>query len=167
MNSPNIRLRVIDPQGGEVSFFVRSGLSLISDPLPSNGRGEFPSTSRKGLPLINQLIVQVRRELFPLGVIRRRVTQTGELSEVRPTVVEKLVAAINVVEGLAKSSGKRSKRGTGGVSPKARWYQLMAYLAQTLDGVLRNVELEKVREKLEQLEMTVDELQRTSPQAGG
>ncbi len=101
------------------------------------------------------------------GERRRRVVQTGNLSVVRPEVVEKLVRAINEVESIAKASAKRSRKGTGGVSAKVRWYQLMAYLAQTLDGVLNNMDLEKVREKMDQLEMAVDELQRTTPKTGG
>ncbi len=75
--------------------------------------------------------------------------------------------AINEVESLAKSSGRRTRKGHGGVSPKVRWYQLMAYLAQILDGVLRNLDLEKYEEKMGELERAVEELQRTSPQATG
>ncbi len=79
----------------------------------------------------------------------------------------KLVSAIDEVEALAKKAGKRSRKGTGGVSPKVRWYTLMAYLTQILDGVLRNANLEEYEEKMEQMERTVEELQRTSTPAAG
>jgi hypothetical protein len=36
----------------------------------------------------------------------------------------------------------------------------MAYLAQVLDGVLKNLDLEGVKEKMDQMEMALDELQR-------
>ena len=42
----------------------------------------------------------------------------------------------------------------------------MGYLAQVLDGVLKNLDLEGVKEKMDQMEMTLDELQRTTPTAG-
>jgi hypothetical protein len=56
--------------------------------------------------------------------------------------VTKLVETIEEAERLAEDSGKRTRTGGGGISPKERWYQLMAYLAQVLDGVLKNLDLE-------------------------
>ena len=97
---------------------------------------------------------------------RRRVTQKGLTPEVRSRVVTKLVEAIEEAERLAKTSGKRTRTGGGGISPKERWYQLMGYLAQVLDGVLKNLDLESVKEKMDQMEMALDELQRTNPTTG-
>jgi len=51
--------------------------------------------------------------------------------------VTKLVEAIEEAERLAKASGKRTRKGGGGISPKERWYQLVAYLAQVLDAFSR------------------------------
>ncbi len=96
---------------------------------------------------------------------RRRVQVRAP--ELREVVAEKLVDALNVVEGLAKKSGRKTRKGSGGVPAKARWYQLMTYIAQILDGVLRNVELGEVEAKLKELERTVDELQQQTPQAAG
>jgi hypothetical protein len=67
------------------------------------------------------------------------VTQKGVGPEVRSRVVTKLVEAIDEAERLAKESGKRSRSGAGGSSPKERWYLVMAYLAQVLDGVLKKL----------------------------
>ncbi len=78
----------------------------------------------------------------------------------------KLVEAIEEVEHLAKASGKRTRTGGGGISQKERWYQLMGYLAQVLDGVLKNFDLEGVKAKMDQMEITLDELQRTTQTAG-
>ena len=97
---------------------------------------------------------------------RRRVTQRSVAPEVRSRVVTKLVDAIEETERLAKSAAKRTKTGGGGISPKERWYQLMGYLAQVLDGVLKNLDLESVKEKMDQMEITLDELQRTNPTTG-
>lgn len=112
------------------------------------------------------LLRAVRVELFPRGRIRRRVMQVEPVL-LRAGVTEKLVDALNVVEGLAKNSPMKASRGSGGIPPKARWYQLMASLAQILDGVLRNVQLGDVEEKLDNLEKAVEELQRQTPQTAG
>jgi len=129
-------------------------------------------TRIKGLPLLRRLIGKVRLELFaPLpmpspGLTRRRVTQKGVAPEVRSRVVTKLVEAIDEAERLAKESGKRSRSGAGGTSPKERWYLVMGYLAQVLDGVLKNFDLESVKEKMDQMEAALDELQRTTQTSG-
>ena len=117
-------------------------------------------------PRLNELRAEPSGELFPHGRIRRRVVQV-EPAVLRAGVTEKLVDALNVVEGLAKSSPMKASRGSGGIPLKARWYQIMADIAQILDGVLRNVQLGDVEDKLETLEKAVEELQRQTPQTTG
>jgi hypothetical protein len=127
---------------------------------------------KTGFARLRKLLADARRDLFapvrmePPTFRRRRVTQKGLTPEVRSRVVTKLVGAIEEAERLAKASGKRTRTGGGGISPKERWYQLMGYLAQVLDGVLKNLDLESVKEKMDQMEMALDELQRTNPTAG-
>ncbi len=111
---------------------------------------------------LRNILEGVRRLLF--GPRRRITVRAPELREV---VAEKLVDALNVVEALAKKSGRKTRKGSGGVPAKARWYQLMTYIAQILDGVIRNVELGEVEAKLETLEKTVEELQRQTRQTTG
>ncbi len=62
----------------------------------------------------------------------------------------------SVLVGVLEVSGRRSAG-----------YQLMSYLAQIMDGVLKNLDLEKYEEKMGELERAVEELQRTSSQAAG
>jgi hypothetical protein len=106
---------------------------------------------REGLSLLRRFIDVVRRELFtPLpvptsGLTPRRVTQKGVGPEIRSRLVTKLVQAIDEAKRLAKESGRRSRSGAGGISPKERWYLVMGYLAQVLDGVLKNFDLESVK----------------------
>ncbi len=127
---------------------------------------------KTGFARLHKLLADARRDLFapvrmdPPTFRRRRVTQKGLTPEVRSRVVTKLVEAIEEAERLAKASGKRTRTGGGGISPKERWYQLMGYLAQVLDGVLKNLDLESVREKMDQMETALDELQRTNPTTG-
>jgi hypothetical protein len=42
----------------------------------------------------------------------------------------------------------------------------MAYLAEVFDGVPKNLDLEGVKEKMDQMETVLDELQRTTPTSG-
>ena len=83
----------------------------------------------------------------------------------RITVVRKLVSAIDEVDEIAKMAGRRVRKGHGGVSPKIRWYQLMAYLAQTLDGVLKNSDIQGLEDKMDSMEKMLAELQRSSQRA--
>ena len=122
-----------------------------------------------GLARVEALVRHVRIDLFPSQTFSRmglRRAVVRNLSEVRSGVVDKLISALNETESLAKKSGKRVARGAGGVSSKARWYHLMAYIAQTLDLVLRSAELDEINERLSETEKTIDELQRTTPKTG-
>ena len=83
----------------------------------------------------------------------------------RITVVRKLVSAIDEVDEIAKMAGRRVRKGHGGVSPKIRWYQLMAYLAQTLDGVQKNSDIQGLEDKMDAMEKMLAELQRSSHRA--
>ena len=123
----------------------------------------------RGLARVEELTRQVRTDLFPSYTIpgtRLRRAVVRNLSEVRSGIVDKLISALNETESLAKKSGRRVGRGAGGVSSKARWYQLMAYIAQTLDLVLRSAELDEINERLSETEKTIDELQRTTTKTG-
>ena len=122
-----------------------------------------------GLAGVEALIGQVRLDLFPYYRFSRtnmRRAVVRNLSEVRSGVVDKLLSALNETEDLAKKSGRRVAKGAGGVSSKARWYHLMAYIAQTLDLVLRSAELDEINERLSETEKIIDELQRTTPKTG-
>ena len=91
---------------------------------------------------------------------------SGNSEEIRKKVALKLVEAIEVAEALAMRAERDVKKGTGGVSPKARWYHLMAYLSQTLNGVLQNMDMNQVRKQLAELEKKVVSL-REQDQAPG
>ena len=74
--------------------------------------------------------------------------------------------AVKIAEQLAKNS-RRTPRRSGGTPPKARWYQLMAYLSQTLDGVLRNMDMNEVKKRMAELEKMVVSLREQDRQAPG
>ena len=117
-----------------------------------------------GLLYVQFLVRGVRDDLFPHVRLRRTVRR--DTSEVRDGVVDKLIAALNETEKIAKAAGRRPKKGSGGIPGKARWYQLMTIIAQTLDQVLRSVDLDQIQEKILEMEKTIGELQRTTPKTG-
>ena len=117
---------------------------------------------KASIPHLRQLLKEIGDELF-LRVRRRRIMNAeNRETGIRVAVVRKLVSAIDEVDALAKKAGRRGWKGGGGISPKIRWYQLMAYLAQTLDGVLKNSDMEQYEGRIEQVEKMVEEMQRTS-----
>ena len=120
----------------------------------------------RGLVRIQFLVRSVREELFGPVPTRFRRTVRNDTSDVRDSVVNKLIAALNETERIAKAASNRPKKGSGGIPGKARWYQLMTAIAQTLDQVLRSVDLDQIQEKIFEMEKTIDELQRTTPKTG-
>ncbi len=75
-----------------------------------------------GIRRLKALLKEVHSELFLVGKRRRTAWAGRDAPGVRGEVVAKLVSAINEVESLAKSAGRRTRKGHGGVSPKVRWY---------------------------------------------
>ena len=85
-------------------------------------------------------------------------TKAEDSAEVRSEVAKKLLEAIRTADELAQKAGEES-RGKHGAPPKVRWYQVMGYLAQTLDGLLRNADLNETKKDLAQMRRIVVELQ--------
>ncbi len=114
------------------------------------------------IPHLRQLVEAIGDELFLRKPHRRTMNDENRETGLRITVVHKLVRAIDEVDEIAKRAGRRSRRGHGGMSPKIRWYQLMAYLAQTLDGVLKNSDIQSLEDKVDSMEKMLFQLQRSS-----
>ena len=113
---------------------------------------------------LKEILREIRARIRPTGPVSRRITHR-DIPDIRSEVAQKLASAINEVDSIARSSAKRTRKGSGGIAPKARWYALMAQLAQVLDGVLHNVSLNEIDDKLESLESSVEELQDKTPSA--
>ena len=97
---------------------------------------------------------------FYVQLARRQVTAyqntvaiaSVSVPKIREDLVASLVAAVAEAETLAKKGSSEAAKSVGGMSTKARWYQLLGYLAQVLDGVCRNVELSEINERLMRVE---------------
>jgi len=79
-------------------------------------------------------------------------------------MIDTLIKAITEANMIAKLSLDSADKGTGGVPPKARWYQLVGYLVQVLDGVCKNVELSEINERLLKVEKMLGVAKAGSPQ---
>ena len=81
---------------------------------------------------------------------------TVSVPKIREELVDTLVAAVAEAQTLAKQGSAEAGKSVGGMSTKARWYQLLGYLAQVLDGVCRNVELSEINERLMRVEKVMN-----------
>lgn len=76
----------------------------------------------------------------------------ANVPKVRDDLIDTLTHAIDEANKLGKQGAVMAEKGAGGMPEKARWYQLLGYLAQVLDGVCRNVELSEINERLAKVE---------------
>ena len=76
----------------------------------------------------------------------------ANVPQVRDDLIDTLTHALEETNKLGKQAAVTAEKGAGGMPEKARWYQLLGYLAQVLDGVCRNVELSEINERLAKVE---------------
>ena len=81
---------------------------------------------------------------------------TVSVPKIREDLVDTLVAAVAEAQTVAKQGSAEAGKSVGGMSTKARWFQLLGYLAQVLDGVCRNVELSEINERLMRVEKVMN-----------
>jgi hypothetical protein len=98
-----------------------------------------------------------------------RDSQRLSVDETRAILASKLLKAIEISEQLAVKAKVKVKpeKGDGGVAAKARWYQLMAYLSQTLNGVLQNQYLNETRARVAELMKQVAEIRKPAKESPG
>lgn len=89
----------------------------------------------------------------------------ADVPKIRNDLIDTLVKAIATTNDLANQSSSATEKGAGGVPPKVRWYQLLGYLVQVLDGVCKNVELSEINERLLRVERKLSVAKSGSPQA--
>jgi len=108
-------------------------------------------------PLLLALVRQTRNLLDSVSI-------AADVPGIRDEMVEKLVAAIREANEIAKEASTESGK-AGGPSPKSRWYQVVGYLVQVLDGVCKNVELSEINERLLRVERKLSVAKSGSSQA--
>jgi hypothetical protein len=88
----------------------------------------------------------------------------ANVPQVRDDLIDTLTHALEETNKLGKQAGGTAEKGAGGMPEKARWYQLLGYLAQVLDGVCRNVELSEINERLAKVEDRLGNAPSRTPQ---
>jgi hypothetical protein len=116
-----------------------------------------------GGPLeLRSLVFQARNLLDVMGAPRPNsamphkyplmATKSANVPAVRDDLIDTLTHALSETNKLGQKAAVQAEKGAGGMPEKARWYQLLGYLAQVLDGVCRNVELSEINERLAKVE---------------
>ncbi|MEM2122922.1 MAG: hypothetical protein QXE79_04715 [Candidatus Bathyarchaeia archaeon] len=104
---------------------------------------------------ISLSLMDLRRTILgPAKTPMKEKTQ----EEIRRRKIQLLEKAIDDVFHQARSMNGAVKKG-GGEPTKARYYRLMGYLIQVLDGVLKNLELDEVKRRLEKVEEAMENIQ--------
>jgi hypothetical protein len=76
----------------------------------------------------------------------------ANVPKVRDEAIEVLLDAMREINQLAKKASPDSGKGAGGTSAKGRWYQVLGYVVQVMDGVCKNVEISELNERLKRVE---------------
>lgn len=88
------------------------------------------------------------------------------IEEIRDQSIERILDAMIEVEILAENAPAETERGKADTT-RARYYQLLGYLTQVLDGVLKSVESQELENRLRAVEAMLNELEKGEAQKGG
>ena len=64
-----------------------------------------------------------------------RIVSGSNVPKIREEAIDKLVAAINATDQIAREASSEPAKGGGGMAPTVHWYRVPAYLVQVLDGL--------------------------------
>ncbi|MEM2107604.1 MAG: hypothetical protein QXV46_07325 [Candidatus Bathyarchaeia archaeon] len=87
------------------------------------------------------------------------------IEEVRSKAVEEILSAMAVVEELAKHAPMEAERNKTDTT-KARYYNLLGYLVQVLDGVLKSVEANDLDNRLKTVEALLNDFAKAKVKKG-
>jgi len=106
-------------------------------------RGGVPEAS------VRALIGEARRLI-------QAVPLAADVPQIRKQLIEILKASIEQANAIALKASETANPGEGGISAKAQWMRLASQMTQVLDGVLKNVQLNELNERLERVEKELD-----------
>jgi len=145
-----IRKHFTDPRGAKI----------IRDKIVKTSEAGYISPRGGTLDGLARELRAVRKLLFLPKVPLKGV----KVEEQREEAIGKLVNAIDVVEDLAKKAKTKTEERRPD-SSKARYYQLLGYLVQVLDGVLRNVSLGEIKQHMDETDKEIVKLKRAVAKA--
>ena len=119
----------------------------------------------RGVPNESKLRILVKQiGLLLRAPVKRPLKKSVDVPTIREDLVNKLIASIGECYSLAVEASKAAKKGEGAPT-KTRYYQLVGYLSQVLDGILENVELDELKARMERVEAVLHVKRKSSPKA--
>ena len=142
-------------------FAVSEGIKVVREKIVKLPKGGYI----RGVVQISRDIAKIRDLLFKPGKWPLKKGAV-DIASIRVQVITKLVDAINVAQSLAEKAPVKAEVSAADVT-KARYYHLLAYIAQVLDCVLRSASEGELDNRLKRVEKILDELEREdqSPRA--
>jgi len=146
-------------------FEVSRGVKVLRDRIVKGYETIAAASERGGrvggvLDGLARELKAVRRLLFLPKVPLKGVS----VEERREKAIGKLVSAIDVTEELAKNAKATSEQSKADTS-KARYYQLLGYLVQVLDSILRSGTLDEIQQHVKETDKEIVELKRAVAKA--
>ncbi|MGQ9543695.1 MAG: hypothetical protein ACUVTM_06405 [Candidatus Bathyarchaeia archaeon] len=87
------------------------------------------------------------------------------IEEIRSRAIDEILEAMVVIEGLAENAPIEAEKGKADTT-KARYYSVLGYLVQVLDGILKSVESNDLDNRLKAVEAFLNELAKATVKKG-
>jgi len=147
-------------------FANPKGIKVIRDKIvkhPDHSQKYRGGGVNRGVPDESRLRTLVKQiSLLIRAPVKWPLKKSIDVPTVREDLVNKLIASIGECYHLATEASERKKKGT---PPKTKYYQLVGYLSQVLDGILENVELDELKARMERVEAALDVKRKPPPKA--
>ena len=124
-----------------------------------NPRFHLSTHKKDSIEHIRELVQKARRLIESVPI-------AADVPRIRDELIEILETAVKEANALAKASKIVAEKGSGGIPPKLQWYRVIGYLAHVLDGVCKNVQLNELNRRLDDLEKELDATEPTTNDRG-
>ena len=148
-------------------FEVSRGIKVLRDKIVKHPSARTPLGGglNRGVPDESRLRILVKQiSLVLRAPVKWPLKKSIDVPTVREDLVNKLIASIGECYQLAVDASKIAKKGEGAPT-KTRYYQLVGYLSQVLDGILENVELDELKARMDRVEAVLHVKRKSPPKA--
>ena len=148
-------------------FAASRGVKVVRDKIVKHPPARTPLGRgvNRGVPDESRLRILVKQiSLVLRAPVKWPLKKSVDVPTVREDLVNKLIASISECYNLAVDASKIAKKGEGAPT-KTRYYQLVGYLSQVLDGILENVELDELKTRMDRVEAVLYVKRKPSPKA--
>ena len=148
-------------------FAASRGVKVVRDKIVKHPPARTPLGRgvNRGVPDESRLRILVKQiSLVLRAPVKWPLKKSIDVPTVREDLVNKLIASIGECYQLAVDASKIAKKGEGAPT-KTRYYQLVGYLSQVLDGILENVELDELKARMDRVEAVLHVKRKSPPKA--